>query len=779
MLKKYRIHELSKDLNVPSKELVGLLKSYFDNSYSHMTSLNEKELDAIFEHYTRKNEVDNFDDYFAPLKEKIDSNTTNIQNIFDSYSKKIEKDKKSNDLKNQKKKLVHKSLENKPSKSSESEDKPVVIKKQEFKVINTRSDNVNIDKYDKKYENIASQNKLGNSDYSTKQKIVKSPKNKKFRKHESEFDRLKRIEAERKSKPITISIPDNIVVRDLALKLKATSSEVIKKLIKLGVMASVNDVIDFDTASLVSMDFNAKVEKQIVQSIEDLAIEEVDDSEDQLEPRDPVVAVMGHVDHGKTSILDYIRKANVVSHESGGITQHIGAYKAKFKDRSITFLDTPGHEAFVSMRARGAKATDVAVLVIAADDGIMPQTVEAINHAKEAKVSIIVSINKIDKPGANIEKVKQQLMNYNLVPEEWGGDIICVPVSAKTGAGIDDLLESILLVADMKELKANPNRRASGVVIESKVENGRGVVSTLLIMNGSLHVGDIVVAGTSMGKIRSLNDELGRKLSCAKPSDAVEITGLDVSPQAGEQFNVVLSEKLAHELVSHRKVIRDNERMNSMQKVSADNFLDVIKQRNMKDLKIIIKADTNGSSEALKESLERLSNDEVLIKPIYCGVGDINESDIILASTSKAIVMGFNVKANSDAKNAAHTEKVDIKLYKVIYDCINDISDLMKKMLIPEIKEIHLGTAECRKIFNIKNVGVIAGCYVTDGVISRNDMVHVIREKQVIASDKIVSLKKYKDDVKEATQGFECGILLENYSEFLEGDKIETYSIEK
>ena len=471
MLKKYRIHELSKDLNVPSKELVGLLKSYFDNSYSHMTSLSEKELDTIFEHYTRKNEVDSFDDYFAPLKEKIDSNTTNIQNIFDSYSKKIEKDKKSNDLKNQKKKLVHKSLENKPSKSSESEDKPVIIKKQEFKVINTRSDNVNIDKYDKKYENIASQNKLGNSDYSTKQKIVKSPKNKKFRKHESEFDRLKRIEAERKSKPITISIPDNIVVRDLALKLKATSSEVIKKLIKLGVIASVNDVIDFDTASLVSMDFNAKVEKQIVQSIEDLAIEEVDDSEDQLEPRDPVVAVMGHVDHGKTSILDYIRKANVVSHESGGITQHIGAYKAKFKDRSITFLDTPGHEAFVSMRARGAKATDVAVLVIAADDGIMPQTVEAINHAKEAKVSIIVSINKIDKPGADIEKVKQQLMNYNLVPEEWGGDIICVPVSAKTGAGIDDLLESILLVADMKELKANPNRRASGVVIESKVEN--------------------------------------------------------------------------------------------------------------------------------------------------------------------------------------------------------------------------------------------------------------------------------------------------------------------
>ena len=779
MLKKYRIHELSKDLNVPSKELVGLLKSYFDNSYSHMTSLSEKELDTIFEHYTRKNEVDSFDDYFAPLKEKIDSNTTNIQNIFDSYSKKIEKDKKSNDLKNQKKKLVHKSLENKPSKSSESEDKPVIIKKQEFKVINTRSDNVNIDKYDKKYENIASQNKLGNSDYSTKQKIVKSPKNKKFRKHESEFDRLKRIEAERKSKPITISIPDNIVVRDLALKLKATSSEVIKKLIKLGVIASVNDVIDFDTASLVSMDFNAKVEKQIVQSIEDLAIEEVDDSEDQLEPRDPVVAVMGHVDHGKTSILDYIRKANVVSHESGGITQHIGAYKAKFKDRSITFLDTPGHEAFVSMRARGAKATDVAVLVIAADDGIMPQTVEAINHAKEAKVSIIVSINKIDKPGADIEKVKQQLMNYNLVPEEWGGDIICVPVSAKTGAGIDDLLESILLVADMKELKANPNRRASGVVIESKVENGRGVVSTLLIMNGSLHVGDIVVAGTSMGKVRSLNDELGRKLPCAKPSDAVEITGLDVSPQAGEQFNVVLSEKLAHELVSHRKVIRDNERMNSTQKVSADNFLDVIKQRNMKDLKIIIKADTNGSSEALKESLEKLSNDEILIKPIYCGVGDINESDIILASTSKAIVVGFNVKANSDAKNAAYTEKVDIKLYKVIYDCINDISDLMKEMLIPEIKEIHLGTAECRKIFNIKNVGVIAGCYVTDGVISRNDMVHVIREKQVIASDKIVSLKKYKDDVKEATQGFECGILLENYSEFLEGDKIETYSIEK
>ena len=779
MLKKYRIHELSKDINISSKEIIEILKKNFDSSYNHMTSLKISELDFLFDHYTKKSEVENFDNYFSVLKNRSLSNN-NIKNVLDSYKNKNKNPKLETKVKNTSLKKEVTKLDNEnTSLVSNKESSPIVIKKQQMKVINTRTENIDISKYDKKYENLASFNKYDNSSEKyIKPRVNKPFKNKHFKKRESESERLKRIENQRKAQPIKVMIPDNILVSELALRLKATVSEVVKKLINLGTMASANDTIDFDTASLVAMEFNAIVEREVIKSIEDLAIDNSLDSEEDLIQRAPVVVVMGHVDHGKTSILDYIRKSNVASSESGGITQHIGAYKALVNGRHITFLDTPGHEAFTSMRARGAKATDIAVLVVAADDGIMPQTVEAINHAKMAEVSIIVAINKIDKPGADIEKVKRQLMNYNLVPEEWGGDIICVPVSAKEGTGISDLLDSILLVADMKELKANPNRKASGVVIESKVEKGRGTVASLLVMNGTLHLGDLIVAGASIGKVRSMNNEFKKKVNSAIPSDAVEVTGLDTTPNGGDSFNVVDNEKLAHELVEQRKNNIKSEKFDSYQKVNSGNFFDVIKKRDMKEFKIIIKADTNGSCEALRQSLENLSNDEILVRCIHSAVGPINESDVMLAQTSNALIVGFNVKVNSMAQSVAHGQKVVIKLYKVIYDCINEVNDLVKNMLVPETKEVHLGNAECRKIFNIKGVGTIAGCYVPDGVIARGALVHVHRNNEIIVSDKIVSLKKYKDDVKEVSHGFECGILLENFSDFEVGDIIETYSIE-
>ena len=781
MLKKYRIHELSKDINIPNKELIALLKKRFEGSYSHMTSLKEQELDFIFEHYTKKFECKSFENYFAPLKKKSVSKK-DIENILDSYSKKKEKPiKKARKPSNKSKKLTLEDLkaQNPTSSNEKKESSPIVIKKQEVKVINTKTENINIDKYNNKYENIASGNNFGKSfDYSTKQKISKSNKNKRFRKHESESERLKRIEHDRKTKPIKILIPEQITVAELAFRLKATVGEVIKKLVDLGVMASVNDVIDFDTAYLAAMEFNAKVEKEVTQSIEELVINETDDLEENLKPRAPIVVVMGHVDHGKTSILDYIRKSNVTSKESGGITQHIGAYRADFKSQKITFLDTPGHEAFTSMRARGAQVTDIAVIVIAADDGIMPQTVEAINHAKDAGVSIIVAINKIDKPGADIERVKRQLMEHGLVSEELGGDVICVPVSAKEGTGISDLLESILLVAEMKELKSNPDKNASGVVIESKIAKGKGVVATVLVMKGTLKVGDLVVAGVSIGKVRSLNNEFGEKVKFAAPSEPVEITGLDIAPQGGEQFNVVDNDKLAHELVEQRKSKRKNERLDSVQKVNFENFFDVMKQRDMKELKIVLKADVNGSVEALKQSLEKLSNDEILVKVIHSGVGLINESDVMLSSASGALLVGFNVKVTPDAKDNSRRQGINIKLYKVIYDCINEVSDLMKGMLVPETQEVHSGNAECRKIFKITGVGVVAGCYVTDGKIVRGLFAHVKRDGKILCSEKIVSLKKYKDDEKEVTHGFECGILLEKFVDYEVGDIIEAYSVE-
>ena len=547
----------------------------------------------------------------------------------------------------------------------------------------------------------------------------------------------------------------------------------------MGVMASINDVIDFDTASLVAMEFHAKIEKEVTVTIEEMIIDDSEDDDTNLVPRAPVVVVMGHVDHGKTSLLDAIRSENVVVTEAGGITQHIGAYRVKLGDREITFLDTPGHEAFTTMRARGAQVTDVAILVVAADDGIMPQTVEAINHAKAAGVSIVVAINKMDKEGANPDRVKQQLMEHELVPEEWGGDVPCVPVSAKTKKGIEDLLEMVLLVSDMKELKANPDRAAKGTVIEARLDKGRGPIATVLVQNGTLRVGNILVAGTCVGRVRAMLNDQGRRVKEAGPSVPVEITGLDSVPTGGDTFNAVSDEKLARQLVEQRKNKQKEERFNSQTKVTLDNLFEQMRQGEIKELKVIVKADVQGSVEAVRQSLEKLSNQEVRVNVIHGAVGAINESDVMLANASNAIIVGFNVRPDPIAAENAERDGVDMRLYRIIYDCIEEITAAMKGMLAPKFREVQLGRAECRQVYKISNVGVISGSYVLSGKITRNAEIRVVRDGIVIAEDKMSSLRRFKDDVKEVAQGYECGIGLEHFNDIKEGDIFEAFIMEE
>ena len=578
---------------------------------------------------------------------------------------------------------------------------------------------------------------------------------------------------------MTIEIPDEISISELALRLKATVAEVVKKAFLMGTMVTQNDVVDFDTASLIAMEFHAKVEKEVVVTIEERIIDDSEDDEANLSERAPVVVVMGHVDHGKTSLLDCIRNAHVTSTEAGGITQHIGAYRVHLNDRDITFLDTPGHEAFTTMRARGAQATDIAILVVAADDGIMPQTVEAINHAKAAGVSIIVAINKMDKVGANPEQIKQQLTEYELIPEEWGGDTPIVPVSAKTQMGIDDLLEMVLLVADMKELKANPNRAGKGIVIEARLDKGRGPIATILVQNGTLRQGDTVVAGTTVGHVRVMLDDKGRTVKEAGPSVPVEITGLSDVPTGGDIFNVVSDERLARELVEQRKTAIKEEQFNAQTKVTLDNLFDHMKMGEVKELKIIVKADVQGSVEAVRQSLEKLSNDEVRVHIIHGAVGAVNESDVTLASASNAIIVGFNVRPDSTAQVIAEREGVDMRMYRIIYDCIEEIESAMKGMLAPKTREVILGTAEVRNIIRIKSIGNIAGSYIKSGKIQRGAGVRVVRDGIIIADDTIASLQRFKDSVKEVNEGYECGIGLEKYSDIKEGDIFEVFTIEE
>ena len=652
------------------------------------------------------------------------------------------------------------------------------------RTVDTRGSYINLDKYNERYEQIAPANKHKDNYSSKKQKInqksAQRNKNKFSSKKETEADKLRRLELERARKQqLKVLIPDEITVGELATRLKATATDVIKKLMGLGVMATINEVIDFDTAALVADELGAKVEKEVIITIEERLIDDSEDDSANTEERSPVVVVMGHVDHGKTSLLDKIRHANVTASEAGGITQHIGAYQVKVTDKLITFLDTPGHEAFTSMRARGADITDIAILVVAADDGIMPQTIESINHAKAAGISIIVAVNKMDKEGANVERVKTELTEQGLVVEEWGGDIMCVPVSAKTGEGIDELLEDVLLIAEMKELKANPDRLAKGTVIEAKLDKGRGPVATLLIQNGTLHTGDVIIAGTAVGKVRVMTNYKGKKIDKAGPSVPVEITGLAEVPSAGDTFNAVEDEKLARELVEQRKHEAKEEQFKSVQKVTLDNLFSQIAEGEVKELPIIVKADVQGSVEAVKQSLEKLTNEEVRVKVIHGGVGAVSESDVMLANASNAIIVGFNVRPDPVAEESAKRDGVDIRLYRIIYDAIEEITTAMKGMLAPKFREVILGKAEVRQVYKISNVGAVAGSYVTDGKIARNCQIRVVRDGIVIAEDKIDSLKRFKDDAKEVAKNFECGISLEKFADIKEGDILEGFIMEE
>ena len=785
---KYKVKEVATDLDVTTKEVVSVLKEKLGVDKKAMTTLNEEELNFIFDYFTQKNAVSDLAPYFAVRDQAIK------QKEEEAAKRKAEEKKRREEAKDQLR-------PDSAKKSGKTQNVPAQPKKEKVdriadidlkseikskrgtgRIVDTGAAEVNVDRYNQKYDDLALDKvKNENNMTSKKQKINQRSKqrNRRSAKRETERERMARIEKERKAKKMTVLIPDEISVGDLALRLKATVAEVVKKAFLMGTMVTANDVVDFDTASLIAMEFHAKVEKEVVVTIEERIIDDSEDTDDNLVDRAPVVVVMGHVDHGKTSLLDYIRHAHVTDTEAGGITQHIGAYRVNINDRDITFLDTPGHEAFTTMRARGAQVTDIAILVVAADDGIMPQTVEAINHAKAAGVSVIVAINKMDKPGANPEQVKQQLTEYELIPEEWGGDTPCVPVSAKTGMGIDDLLEMVLLVADMKELKANPDRAAKGTVIEARLDKGRGPVASILVQNGTLRTGDIVVAGMAVGHVRAMTDDKGRRVKEAGPSIPVEITGLDDVPTGGDTFNAVTDERLARELVEQRKHEKKEAEFNARTKVTLDNLFDQMKLGEVKELKIIVKADVQGSVEAVRQSLEKLSNEEVRVNIIHGAVGAVNESDVMLANASNAIIVGFNVRPDATAQANAERDGVDMRMYRVIYDCIEEIESAMKGMLAPKTREVILGTAEVRNVIRIKSIGNIAGSYVKSGKIQRGAGVRVVRDGIIIADDTIGSLQRFKDSVKEVAEGYECGIGLEKYNDIKEGDIFEVFTIEE
>ncbi len=697
---------------------------------------------------------------------------------------KTEQNKNNNNKKNEKKAPAKAQDRGEKTKFNASFSSETASTATQRRTVDTRGSYVDLDKYNERYDQMATSNKHKNDNYSSKKQKINQKSaqrnRQQFSKKESEAEKLKRLELERARKQqLKVLIPDEITVGELATRLKVTATDVIKKLMGLGVMASINQTVDFDTASLVAEELGAKVEKEVIVTIEERLIDDSDDDDTNLSPRCPVVVVMGHVDHGKTSILDRIRNAHVAAGEAGGITQHIGAYQVNINGQDITFLDTPGHEAFTSMRARGANITDIAILVVAADDGIMPQTVESINHAKAAGVSIIVAINKMDKEGANPDRIKEELTKYDLVCEDWGGDIICVPVSAKTGMGFDDLLESVLLVAEVKELKANPDRLAKGTVVEARLDKGRGPIATLLVQNGTLKQGDVIIAGTSVGRVRVMTNDKGRTVKTAGPSVPVEITGLAEVPSAGDTFNAVEDERLARELVEKRKHEAKEEQFNAYKKVTLDNLFSQIAEGEIKELPIIVKADVQGSVEAVKQSLEKLSNNEVRVRVIHGGVGAVKESDVMLANASNAIIVGFNVRPDPVAAESAARDGVDIRLYRIIYDAIEEITTAMKGMLAPKFRDVELGRAEVRQVYKISNVGMVAGSYILNGKVSRGCQIRVVRDGIIIADDKISGLKRFKDDAKDVAEGYECGISLEKFSDVKEGDIFEAYIVEE
>ena len=767
MIIKYKVSEVAKDLNKPAKQIIDMLADLGGEPKKVGANLDEAELNYVFERLTQESAE-------ADLSEYLDSAPK-------PKPKESEILKKADGTVVEMPRPKHKA-EKKPEAEAPAPKREVVTK-----VVDTRTVDVNLDKFNEKYTELAGTKNVENRRKPTpagnKQKFTnnKNRGRQPFqKKRETEAERLQRLQLEKARKAqLKVQIPDEITVGELASRLKQTASNVIKKLMGLGVMASVSEVVDFDTAAIVAEEFGAKVEKEVHVTIEERLFEVEEDNAADLVERPPVVVVMGHVDHGKTSILDAIRKTHVTAGEAGGITQHIGAYQVKAGGKTITFLDTPGHEAFTSMRARGANMTDIAVLVVAADDGIMPQTVESINHAKAAQVSVIVAINKMDKPTANPERVMEQLTQYELVPEQWGGDVICVPVSALTGAGIPDLLENINLVAEVRELKANPNRRAKGAVVEARLDKGQGPVATILVQNGTLHKGDCIIAGTAVGRVRTMKNDKGQFIEAAGPSTPVEITGLTEVPAAGDLFDAVADEKLARELADKRAAEAKERQFSTYQKVTLDNLFSQIAEGERKELDIIVKADVQGSAEAVKQSLEKISNDEVRVKVIHTGVGAVNKSDVMLANASGAIIIGFNVRPDPVAKEEAAQAEVEMRMYRVIYDAINDVTDAMKGMLAPKIREVEQGRLEVRQVYKISSVGLVAGSYVLEGKITRSSKIRVVRDGIVVTEDEIASLRRFKDDVKEVAQGYECGVTLEKFSDIKEGDIFEAFILEE
>ena len=805
-MNKNKVSDMAKDFGLTSKDILSVLSTYEDGSKKPSQVLSADEVNLIFEHLTQKHQV-------------------KIESIYaDSAPQKKPEPKaapapaqnqpKANNAQNQPRNNNGNNGGSRPQSQQGQQGKPAqpqqntqpvqqqskstatqhpTTRVPEKKIVDTRKvTNVNLDKYDEKLQDMAersgdrrdlergSKEKFRNNRNRNNRQQPFSGKRK-----QEEAEKMRRLQLEiAKKTPLTVKIPDEqipdtIGVGELASRMKKTGAEVVKCLMKNGVMASLSQMIDFDTASFVAEELGCKVEKEVVVTIEEKLIDDHEDSADELQPRAPVVVVMGHVDHGKTSLLDYIRNAHVASGEAGGITQHIGAYQVQIKGKPITFLDTPGHEAFTSMRARGAMITDIAILVVAAEDGIKPQTIESINHAKAAEIPIIVAINKMDKPDANPERIKQQLTEYGLVAEDWGGDTIVCPISAKTGMGIDNLLEMVALTAEVAELKANPNRAASGAVVEARLDKGRGPIATLLVQNGTLHQGDIIIAGTAVGRVRAMMSDKGQKLTTAGPSVPVEITGLGEVPEAGAHFNAVADERLARELVEQRKEEEKRKANAPITKVSLEDLFSQIQAGEMKNLNIIVKADVMGSVEAVKASLEKISNDEVRVRVIHGAVGAINESDVMLAATSNAIIVGFNVRPDAAARDSAARNHVDMRMYRVIYDAIDEIEAAMKGMLAPKFREAIIGHAEIRQTYKVSSVGTVAGCYVTDGKIQRACDVRIVRDGIVVHEGHLASLQRFKDSVKEVAQGYECGLSFEKYNDIKVGDIVEAYVMEQ
>ena len=792
---KYRVHEVAKDFNMTSKAIAEILTKYATTPKNHMQVLEDGELSVIFDYLTQHNQCESMEDLFKiPAKpEQPKAAEKSAEKGAEPATPAPQQPAKPQQPQAQQ------SAQAKPAQGAQqhAQQPKAAVKEQkphqprqvpEKRVIDTRGGgNVNLGKYDERFDRLAAgahgaqeggkrSDRGGKEKFQNRQKQRQQQAAASTKRRQEERDRMQKLHFEiAKKAPTKVQIPDTIGVGELASRMKKTGAEVVRTLIKNGVMASLSDIIDYDTAALVAMELGCKVEREVVVTVEERLIDDHVDAPEDLVPRAPVVVVMGHVDHGKTSLLDYIRKANVAAGEAGGITQHIGAYTVNVKGSPVTFLDTPGHEAFTSMRARGASVTDIAILVVAANDGIMPQTIESINHAKAAKIPIVVAINKMDMPGANPERVKQQLTEYDLVSEEWGGDTIVCPISAKTGEGIDNLLENLVVLAEVLELKANPNRAAKGTVIEARLDRGRGPIMTVLVQNGTLRQGDIIIAGTAVGHVRTMINDKGQRVTEAGPSIPVEIAGMSEVPNAGDVFNAVDDERMARELVEERKEKEKEKTLGVAKKVTLDDLFSRIQQGEIKDFNIIVKADVQGSAEAVKTSLEKLTNEEVRVKVIHSGVGAISESDVMLAATSNALIVGFNVRPDSAARDYAARANVEIRTYRVIYDCINEIEAAMKGMLAPKFAEQVIAHIEIRQLYKVSKVGTVCGCYVQDGKVQRGCKVRVVRDGIVIFEGEMASLRRFKDDVKEVASGYECGIQIEKFNDEHVGDIIEAY----